>query len=144
RMNLTRIAVAAGDFAPGAEEPTVREALEAGVLCSNAALDSLAGASGDPLELALLEAGSRAGLARAGLLKRWPEVREEAFDPAMRMMATFHRGDSGLRVVVKGAPEAVLAASELGEEERRRWLERNDDLARQGFRILGLAMKAPA
>ncbi len=148
RMTLTRIAVAAGDFAPGAEEPAVREALEAGVLCGNASLgaslDPLAGASGDPLELALLEAGSRAGLDRAALLARWPEVREEAFDPATRMMATFHRGGSGgaLRVVVKGAPEAVLAASGLGEEERRRWLERNHDLARQGFRILGLAAKA--
>lgn len=161
RMTLTRIAVAAGDFAPDAEEPAVGEALEVGILCSNASLgaslDPLAGASGDPLEVALLEAGSRRGLHREALLAQWPEVREEAFDPATRMMATFHRdsprhgSSGGFRVAVKGAPGAVLAASvrergpeddgELGEGERRRWLERNNDLARQGFRILGLATK---
>ncbi|MFY9823320.1 MAG: cation-transporting P-type ATPase [Thermoanaerobaculia bacterium] len=151
RMTLTRLAVASGDLAPDAEEPAVREALEAGVLCSNASLDPLSGSSGDPLELALLEAGSRSGLHRAELLAQWPEVREDAFDPSTRMMATFHRIDGGFRVAVKGAPEAVLAASlrvrgpagasDLGEEDRRQWLERNHGLARQGFRVLGLATK---
>ena len=85
------------------------------------------------------------------------EVREEAFDPATRMMATFHRGPTGFRVAVKGAPEAVLAASvrlrgphgveevsEIGEADRRRWLERNQALAQQGFRVLALATKETA
>jgi len=144
-MTVTRIAV------EGADALIQREALEVAVLCSNASLDGEAGASGDPMEVALLEAGERAGLRRGELLARWPELREEAFDPATRMMATVHQGETGFRVAVKGAPAAVLAAcvrlrgpqgvSELREEDRRRWLDRNQELARQGFRVLALAGK---
>jgi Ca2+-transporting ATPase len=143
-MTLTRIAVAAGDLPPEAPEPSVREALTAAVLCSNASLDRAAGASGDPLELALLAAGERAGLHRGELLARWPEEREEAFDPATRMMATFHRAEGGFRVAVKGAPEAVLAACELRDEDRRKWQARNQELALQGYRVLALAGKETA
>jgi Ca2+-transporting ATPase len=146
-MTLTRLALEAGDVAPEAPEPAAREALEIAVLCSNASLAPGGGGSGDPLELALLEAGRRAGIDRASLLARWPEAREEAFDPATRLMATFHRGTAGakgFRVAVKGAPEAVLAACALGEEERRRWLVRNQALAGQGFRLLALATRKAA
>jgi len=161
RMTLAQVAVEAGDFpldrSDTAPEPALREALTVGVLCSNASLDRLAGASGDPLELALLAAGERGGLDRRELLAEWPEAREEAFDPATRMMATFHRGEGSFKVAVKGAPEAVLAActrlrgpcgtpgtTALSEADRERWLERNRDLARQGFRVLALATKEAA
>src|SRR5262249_43959191 len=100
RLTLTRLALEEGDVPP--QERAAREALEAAVLCSNASLATGGGGSGDPLELALLEAGRRAGVDREALLARWPEAREEAFDPAIRMMATFHREDSGFRVAVKG------------------------------------------
>jgi P-type Ca2+ transporter type 2C len=151
RMTLTHLAVAAGDVAPDSPEPAVRAALEISALCSNASLDPQAGASGDPLELALLTAASRNGIDRQSLLDREPEVREEAFDAGTRMMATFHRSGEGFRVAVKGAPEAVLAAcvrvlgpqgvEDLGAEERRRWLERNQELAGRGFRLVALAGK---
>src|SRR6185369_4205190 len=122
------------------EAPEARRALEIAVLCNNAGA-----AAGDPMELALLSAGERAGLDRAELLRRFPREREEAFDPTTHMMATFHRAPEGnFRVAVKGAPEAVLAACGLADAERRRWLGRNQELAGQGFRILGLAERAAA
>ncbi|HET9210701.1 MAG TPA: cation-transporting P-type ATPase [Thermoanaerobaculia bacterium] len=140
RMTLTRLAVEGDDLPPEAEAPEARRALEIAVLCNNA--DS---AAGDPLELALLAAGERAGLDRAELLRRFPREREEAFDPATQMMATFHRAsDGGFRVAVKGAPEAVLAACGLADAEHRRWLGRNHELGAQGFRILGLAERTSA
>ncbi|HEY4595937.1 MAG TPA: cation-transporting P-type ATPase, partial [Thermoanaerobaculia bacterium] len=135
RMTLTRLAVEGGDLPPESEVPEARQALEIAVLCDNAHATA-----GDPMELALLAAGERAGLDRAELLRRFPREREEAFDPATHMMATFHRAPEGdFRVAVKGAPEAVLAVSGLADEDRRQWLGRNQELAGQGFRILGLA-----
>jgi P-type Ca2+ transporter type 2C len=139
RMTLTRLAVEEGDLPPESGAPEARRALEVALLCNNA--DSSAG---DPMELALLAAGERAGLDRAELLRRFPREREEAFDPATQMMATVHRAPDGFRVAVKGAPEAVLAACGLADEERRRWLDRNQKLAAQGFRILGLAGRTAA
>ena len=140
RMTLTRLAVEEGDLPPEAEAPEARRALEIAVLCNNAHA-----AAGDPMELALLAAGERAGLDRAELLRQFPREREEAFDPTTHMMATFHRvPEGGFRVAVKGAPEAVLAACGLADAERRRWLGRNQELAAQGFRILGLAERTAA
>ncbi len=139
RMTLTRLAVEAGDLPPESTAPEVRRALEIALLCNNAEA-----AAGDPMERALLAAGERAGLNRAELLRRFPREREEAFDPATQMMATFHRAPDGFRVAVKGAPEAVLAACGLAVEESRHWLGHNQELAGQGYRILGLAERTAA
>ncbi|MDX1531845.1 MAG: HAD-IC family P-type ATPase, partial [Rhodothermales bacterium] len=144
RMTATRLEVAPGSVAVAGEglevegafrwvdRPTARSAdasgdaalralLEVGVLCNDADLDpgGSPGATGDPMEVALLVLGAKAGLDRARLLGRWPEVREEAFDPEVKMMATFHapaahpgggHPDGAYRVAVKGAPGAVLRA----------------------------------
>ena len=120
RMAVARLALASGDVEVGAgpivagEGTPLRRALEVGVLCNDATLPAGgaavpdADAVGDPMELALLEAGARAGLTREALSAELPEVREEAFDPAVKMMATVHRARDGYLVAVKGAPEAVL------------------------------------
>ena len=140
-----------------------RRLLEIGVLCSNAELSSGDAASeasssgtGDPMEVALLAAAEAVDLDRNRLLEDQPEEREISFDADTRMMATFHRVESGYRVAVKGAPEAVLevvtrvasieedAAEEAAEqtlsaEDRQRWHERVTKLAEQGLRVLAFA-----
>ncbi|MGM0592565.1 MAG: cation-translocating P-type ATPase, partial [Halobacteriota archaeon] len=138
-------------------DPILREALEVGVLCNNAALDeggdeTTATATGDPMEVALLRAGDAAGLDRDGLVDSTPEVREVAFDPSVKMMATYHERDGETLVAVKGAPEAVLesatqvATAEADEDltagARTDWLETSDRMADDGLRVLGLARKA--
>jgi Ca2+-transporting ATPase len=134
-------------------EKVLREILEVGVLCNNASLQKGAeeGGMGEPLEVALLVAGAGGGIYRQDLLKTSPEVREEAFDPAVNMMATFHNENGRYRVAVKGAPESVLDVStsvftsdgsiELLPSLREKWLEQNAELAEKGFRMLGLATK---
>ncbi|NBC96295.1 MAG: HAD-IC family P-type ATPase, partial [Deinococcus-Thermus bacterium] len=126
---------------------------EVGALCTNvAATENDDGdVQGDPTEVALVQAANRAGLARAELLERQPEVREVAFDAERMLMATFHRTDDqgGLRVAVKGAPGAVLqvcsavatddGSHELDEDARRAWRERADRMAADGLRVLALA-----
>lgn len=132
---------------------SLREILEVGVLCNNASLQKGAEerALGEPLELSLLVAGAKAGIYRQDLLRTAPEVREDAFDPSVNMMATFHQENGRYRVAVKGAPETVLEASksflgdgdthELSSSLRASWLERNAELAESGFRMLALATK---
>ncbi|MDH3592364.1 MAG: HAD-IC family P-type ATPase, partial [Planctomycetota bacterium] len=132
RLSLARVGLADGDYRP-ADAPA-RRALEIGMLCNNAELP----ASGDPLEVALLEAGVAAGIDRAELLRRYPEQREEAFDPAMRMMATVHDGI----VAVKGATEAVLdVCTGLSAADKALWLRRADAMAAEGLRVLAVASK---
>ncbi len=134
RMTLSRVALPLRDIdLPAPPEPPLIAALEIAVLCNNAALP----ASGDPLELALLEGGRKLGLSRGALLERLPEVREEAFDATLRMMATVHRDGDRFLYAVKGAPEAVVHA--CGSPPG--WLERNEALAREGTRVLAVARK---
>ncbi|MCA8921862.1 MAG: cation-transporting P-type ATPase [Planctomycetes bacterium] len=165
RMTVTELRLGDGEaLDPGAggpqaldANPALRSALEVAALCNHATLPS-EGADpseglGDPLEVALLRAAAQAGIRREQLLAQEPEVREDAFDPELKMMATHHEGPDGLRVAVKGAPEAVLAAAthelraggevELTPERRRWWHEHDTSLAEQGLRVLALAVKRP-
>ena len=136
------------------EYPLLKEALEIGVLCNNAAVEQEDPESGvgDPMEVALLAAGFRAGFSREHLAEEiMPEVREEAFDPKVMMMATFHKTDGAYKVAVKGAPEAVLnicshlrtpdGDQDLTEDDRNKFLEENDKMGADGLRLLAVAAK---
>ncbi|MGI9416287.1 MAG: cation-translocating P-type ATPase [Geminicoccaceae bacterium] len=131
-------------------------ALRIGVLCTNATLPDDGGpadakATGDPMEQALLQAGREAGMKRPSLLDVYSEIEEHAFDPDLKMMATVHDGPDGHVVAVKGAPESVIERcnsmlsgtehTELDPSARRACLERSDQAAKRGFRLLALAMK---
>lgn len=131
RMAVARIALAAGEVEVSAEagyrgaatveDPVLRSLLEVGALCNNAEWRTGAAgerAVGDPMETALLAGAALAGIERPDLLAEYPEVREEAFDTETKMMATFHQVGDGIRVAVKGAPGAVLAAC---APDRRLW-----------------------
>jgi Ca2+-transporting ATPase len=139
--------------------PILEESLEIGVLCNRARLpedadgeDNGSEASGDPLEIALLQAGRSVGMSRQDLLDAMPQIGERPFETATKMMATFHRLNDSLRVAVKGAPEAVLDAcsrirncdgseSELGDELRTQWQAHNEEAASSGYRLLAIGSK---
>ena len=126
--------------------------LDIAVLCNDASLDGAsAQGSGDPMELALLRAGFRAGVKRSDLLRSSPAVRKHAFDTSTRMMATVHQHGELFRFLVKGAPEAVLAAAAraatddgeiaLDPAVRAEWLARVEELGHHGLRVLACAFK---
>lgn len=171
RMTVTRLIVPEGDIAvtpTGFEKdgidlgsevgPAVKKALEVGVLCNNASLSSETDDSGDikiigdPMEGALLVAGELAGLARSTLIEALPEIREEAFDADLKMMATIHRQKDRFLVAVKGAPESILRATDsitldgkqasVSDAEREVWLRKANELASTGLRVLALASKS--
>ncbi len=177
RMTVTRIAFAAsGEADPvlselgekgkkgknGAEQ--ARRSSTAQALLSQAALctDAFIGTDehgeetrvGDPMELALLDAARRLVPDQQERTSPFPRVGEEAFDPDIKMMATFHSLDSGIRSIVKGAPEAVLQAcrmmqTDLGarpmnEARRGRWQALNERLGSEGLRLLAIATRDTA
>ncbi len=106
---------------------------------------------GDPMEIALLVAGEKAKIQRQQLLKRFPEIREVAFDSDTKMMATIHQAQKGYRIAVKGASESVLPVcthklttqgiQAISQQDRQFWQEQGDRMAAEGLRILALAEK---
>ncbi|MBN1247031.1 MAG: cation-transporting P-type ATPase, partial [Anaerolineae bacterium] len=106
---------------------------------------------GDPLEVALLVAGAKAGMRRPDLLETMPEVREVAFEAETKMMATFHKPNGDYRIAVKGALEPVLDSStqimtekgirDFEKGEREAWIDRNEELAADGLRVIALATR---
>jgi len=160
RMAVTAALMADADIA--IEDPvdaTVAASLDAllttAVLCNNAALqrttETKVQGVGDPTEVALLIAASQRGIWREELLEQMPEVREDAFDPDSKRMATVHERNGAYTVAVKGAPEVILSSCcnvqthagvvPLDEQQLQRWLGRVNLLCRRGLRTIGLAEK---
>jgi calcium-translocating P-type ATPase len=111
------------------EDEPLRLTLVAGALCNEASAveaDGELDVSGDPTEVALLVAASKAGFAKD-----------------QRYAATFHRGPDGALVFVKGAPEEVLAMCDSGLSgeplDAERVLGAAEEMAASGLRVLGLA-----
>ncbi len=133
-------------------------------LCSNARLVHLTAPSrwqeiGDPTEAALLVAAAKAGLNLEHLQQQLPRLREVPFDSRRRMMtvvlnwqaADLWSDELPYLAVTKGAPLEVLkhcqsilrdgTPQELTQDAWDRVVRSNDDLACQGFRVLGLAAR---
>lgn len=169
RMTVALIALDSGDIEVHEEaftrndEPVaplknkiLRKALGISILCNNASLESKelneeSKVVGDPMEGALLIAGVKTGLYREELTRNLPEVREEAFDSDVKMMATFHKDNDRYLVAVKGAPEYILNSSshilteegerEMSDEKRKEWLNKNNQMAEKGLRVVAIATK---
>jgi Ca2+-transporting ATPase len=124
------------------------ELLTAACLCNDATLRSPAepGAPwttlGDPTEAALLTAAGRLGLDYAAPAAAFPRIGEVPFDSDRRRMTTVHRRPGGaIRVVCKGAPEAVLREGVLAEPDAliEAALRRAEQYAQAGLRVLAVA-----
>ncbi len=133
-------------------------------LCSNARLIHLNTPSrwqeiGDPTEAALLVAAAKAKLNLEILQKQFPRLREIPFDSRRLMMTVVLNWQSSELwsstlpnlAFTKGAPLEVLKhchgilrdgeTQTLTQDDYNQVVNANDDLARQGFRVLGLAAR---
>jgi Ca2+-transporting ATPase len=138
--------------------------LAGAALCSNAHLIHLTAPSrwqeiGDPTEAALLVTAAKAGLNLERLQQQCPRLREIPFDSRRRMMtvvlnwqlAEIWSNEHPHLAFTKGAPLEVLRHCQLvlrnGQVQpltltgRHEVAAANDDLARQGFRVLGVAAR---
>jgi magnesium-transporting ATPase (P-type) len=137
--------------------------LTGAALCSNAKLIHPAGSSqwqeiGDPTEAALLVAALKAGLDLEALQQRSPRLREVPFDSRRRMMtvvldwqASDLWADAPYLSFTKGAPVEVVQrcryvlhdghSHEISTGDRDQVIAMNDQLASQGYRVLGIAAR---
>ncbi len=147
--------------------PTLSLLLAGGALCNDASLHPLAGqtgqlqAVGDPTEGALVVAAAQMGLWKDRLEKLAPRVAELPFDSQRKRMTTVHRRPGqeaqlplppgGYVAFCKGAVDGLLTVCThlwqegqplpLDQNRRQEILTANDELARQGMRVLGVALR---
>ncbi len=146
-----------GSFAPAdsADDETMRLALTAGVLCSDAELEN-DGARwfirGDPTEGALSVVAAKAGVPEQKTRLEAPRVAELPFSSERKRMATLHAMSDGRRLAfVKGAPEVLLErctgeqrgshVETVDDAARGRIMAANEAMARSALRVLALAYK---
>lgn len=94
------------------DDATLETLLRAGALCNDALLTGAStgsGILGDPTEGALVVAAAKAGLHKEALELAWPRLSEIPFQSDRQYMATLHSHSGRRTVLVKGAPERVLA-----------------------------------
>ncbi len=104
--------------------------------------------NGEPTEVALYRAAGEAGYVKHELERNYPRLAELAFDSERKLMTTLHQTEDGVRVLVKGAPEAVamrcrdvLGEAGVGEIDSAKVLEQADAMAAEGYRVLALAVR---
>jgi len=146
----------AGQQVDPAAHPALLQFARGAALCNDAhvrrADDDTWTVEGDAMEGALVALASRAGLDVEALRLDWHRLDEVPFDAIHRFMATLHRpADAPAVVFVKGAPEQVLTMcmdqqgpGGLQPLDAPYWLQQIDALAARGYRVLGLASRAPA
>ena len=137
-LTVNQLRVAAVRPVDGNTETAV---LEAGVLASTAELLEDAGGpriAGDPVDGAFLLALAAEGTPdpRASGGRRL--LLELPFDPLRKRLAVMYEEADCRRVVVKGAPETLVARSRLDEYRRRELLAGALDWAADGLRVLAV------
>ncbi len=120
-----------------------RDLLVAGALCNDASLQEEAGrwsVTGDPTEGALLTAAEKAGLKVPDLRQESPRLDSIPFESENQFMATLHRMGEETVLLLKGAPEVILAR--CPETAAREVLGQVEEMASRGIRVLAFARKA--
>ena len=108
--------------------------------------------TGDPTELAMLEAAAGLGADVNPERRDRERVAQFHFDPVLKLMSTVARRDGRLWIDAKGAPEALLprcstivsddgAERQLGAREHAEVEATTDAYARRGLRVLAVAQR---
>ncbi|HEX2779020.1 MAG TPA: cation-transporting P-type ATPase [Gemmatimonadaceae bacterium] len=116
--------------------------------CNNARLPAI----GDPTELALVDAAKRLGVELDPDVRARRRLRQFHFDPVLKLMSTVDDRDGARWIDAKGAPEALMprctsmvdadgSEQALDANGRRALVERTEQYARQGLRVLAVAQR---
>lgn len=149
-----------GQPIPPAVTGDIQDLLVTAALCNNARLLPPDNKSspwkiiGDPTEAALKVVAIKAGADPEAELVKKPRVRELAFDSRRKLMSTIHRSGTVRIACLKGAPKEVLSLCTgiriegtdrvLDENLREEIMGANDQYARDGLRVLAVAMRVLA
>ncbi|MGL5979120.1 MAG: cation-translocating P-type ATPase [Erysipelotrichaceae bacterium] len=138
-------------------QPDLELTLRAATLCSNARLlppneeNPRYTVLGDPTEACLSVAARKAGLEIDDWNTRFPRVRELPFESRRKRMASIHLINNERVAFVKGAPKETIdlcsqmqidgKIQPLDAATRNSLMEINDTYARNGLRVLAVAMR---
>jgi magnesium-transporting ATPase (P-type) len=135
---------------PQQDHPVLAELLRGALLCNESSVHKKEGRwtlEGEPTEGSLVTLGLKAGFDPQDLHDKHPRIATIPFDSAHKFMATLHRDGDSAFIVMKGAPEAVLAAcaaqrTRTGDVpiDKLTWGTRMHDTARLGQRLLAVAV----
>ncbi len=120
-------------------------------LCNNAEIEKEA-SEGEQLEIASLKYLKAFDSGLYEKLRKLERKKEDPFDSETMRMGTVHQKEDGKYLVTaKGATEKILEKcshiledgdkKSLNEEEKKKWIDKNDELANNGLRVLGLAYR---
>jgi P-type Ca2+ transporter type 2C len=106
---------------------------------------------GDPTEGALLVLAMKGGIVPDSLAEHRPRIAEIPFDSAHKFMATLHHDGEWVRMLLKGAPDVLLARADrhldasaealLDDTARAAFEAENARLAGQAMRVLAVASR---
>jgi len=125
--------------------------LRIGALNNDAVLSEKGAVIGDPTEACLIVSAAKAGLESSILKERFPRIHEIPFDSGRKRKSTVHRGNDGLIMYTKGAPDVVLKhcsridnggkVSSLTDQMKNMIIDMNRQFASQALRVLAFAYK---
>jgi magnesium-transporting ATPase (P-type) len=141
--------ITARDDSSDQTREAVRQTLRIGVLANEAdpqAFDE--DRMGDPTEIALHVAARKEGIDPSSIRTGWRELGVRPFEPELRYMASLREHDGRRFVMVKGAPEVVIAlctrqlsGTDSIPVDPRLVHAAASELAREGLRLLAMAFK---
>ncbi|MEU9947480.1 cation-transporting P-type ATPase [Streptomyces sp. NPDC047939] len=139
RMRLQTIWVPGHGTEPG---PWSADLARMSALCTTVARSDEGQLHGDPTETALVEGAAERGIPED--LDRRDEQRQKLFrfDPRLRLMSVVQNDEESgrIRVIVKGAPEAILPRA-TGGPQTDSARAAAEELAHAGMRVLAVAEK---
>lgn len=146
RMTLTRLFSTGSNELESMEGDISSEAeklLLWGALCSEGKVlitdeGDMAGI-GDPTETSILLEGERRGIRKDVVMDQYPRLGTLPFDSERKMMASVHKMDGKIIVIVKGAFDILTERCSSGNLEAGH--QANRDMSRQALRVLALGMK---
>ncbi|MBM3706265.1 MAG: cation-translocating P-type ATPase, partial [Actinobacteria bacterium] len=107
---------------------------------------------GDPTEGALLVSAAKSGFKKDELTDQFPRIDEIPFDSERKCMTTNHNINGENIAFIKGAPDIIIdrcnhiyndgKVGRITEEDKKRILEINHDMANKALRVLGFAYKS--
>ncbi|WP_133130777.1 cation-transporting P-type ATPase [Legionella yabuuchiae] len=136
------------------QHPLLKRLAQTAILCNDAELHERNGnwvIEGDPMEGALLTLAEKTSLSVTENRKVWTRTDTIPFDARHRFMATLnHNHQNHAFIFVKGAPEQLLAMCQTQENEHGElepinhtyWLEQIESIAKNGQRVLAMALKS--
>ncbi|MBA4538004.1 calcium-transporting P-type ATPase, PMR1-type [Bacillus aquiflavi] len=131
-------------------DPTAKRLIENMILCNDAVANNEE-QTGDPTEIALIEAAQTFGLNKNEMNQQYPRIFEIPFDSDRKMMTTVHQSGNENIVMVKGAIERILdrvsyieqnnIKIRVTDEHKNEIMKQANKMSNNALRVLAYAYK---